>query len=107
MNDTFGHARGDLLIQTIAYVLSNIAGKDHIFRLGGDEFLMLMPCCSDEEAIDIVDRIEQNMCIHHCSAAIGYVLCLAPFSDLDAIIHEADEKMYRDKKKKHMCREDE
>lgn len=107
MNDTFGHARGNLLIQTIAYVLSNIAGKDHIFRLGGDEFLMLMPCNSDEEAIDIVDRIEQNMCIHHCSAAIGYVLCLAPFSDLDAIIHEADEKMYRDKKKKHMCREDE
>lgn len=44
---------------------------------------------------------------HNCSAAIGYVLCLAPFSDLDAIIHEADEKMYRDKKKKHMCREDE
>ena len=106
MNDTFGHARGDLLIQTIAYVLSNIAGKDHIFRLGGDEFLMLMPCNSDEEAIIIIDRIEQSMRIHHCSAAIGYVLCLAPFSDLDAIIHEADEKMYRDKKKKHMCRED-
>ncbi len=106
MNDTFGHARGDLLIQTIAYVLSNIAGKDHIFRLGGDEFLALMPCRSDEEAIIIIDRIEQSMHIHHCSAAIGYVLCLAPFSDLDAIIHEADEKMYRDKKKKHMCRED-
>lgn len=107
MNDTFGHARGDLLIQTIAYVLSNIAGKDHIFRLGGDEFLALMPCRSDEEAIIIIGRIEQSMRIHHCSAAIGYVLCLAPFSDLDAIIHEADEKMYRDKKKKHMCREDE
>ena len=106
MNDTFGHARGDLLIQTIAYVLSNIAGKDHIFRLGGDEFLALMPCRSDEEAIIIIGRIEQSMRIHHCSAAIGYVLCLAPFSDLDAIIHEADEKMYRDKKKKHMCRED-
>lgn len=106
MNDTFGHARGDLLIQTIAYVLANIAQKDHVFRLGGDEFLALMPCRSDEEAIIIIDRIEQSMHIHHCSAAIGYVLCLAPFSNLDAIIHEADEKMYRDKKKKHMCRED-
>ncbi|WP_301955289.1 EAL domain-containing protein [Mitsuokella jalaludinii] len=106
MNDTFGHARGDLLIQTIAYVLADIAPKDHVFRLGGDEFLALMPCRSDEEAIIIIDRIEQSMRIHHCSAAIGYVLCLAPFSDLDAIIHEADEKMYRDKKKKHMCRED-
>lgn len=105
MNDTFGHARGDLLIQTIAYVLADIAPKDHVFRLGGDEFLALMPCRSDEEAIIIIDRIEQSMRIHHCSAAIGYVLCLAPFSDLDAIIHEAD-KMYRDKKKKHMCRED-
>lgn len=107
MNDTFGHARGDLLIQTIAYVLADIAQKDHVFRLGGDEFLALMPCRSDEEAIIIIGRIEQSMRIHHCSAAIGYVLCLAPFSDLDAIIHEADEKMYRDKKKKHMCREDE
>lgn len=106
MNDTFGHARGDLLIQTIAYVLADIAPKDHVFRLGGDEFLALMPCRSDEEAIIIIDRIEQSMHIHHCSAAIGYVLCLAPFSNLDAIIHEADEKMYRDKKKKHMCRED-
>lgn len=106
MNDTFGHARGDLLIQTIAYVLADIAPKDHVFRLGGDEFLVLMPCRSDEEAIIIIDRIEQSMHIHHCSAAIGYVLCLAPFSNLDAIIHEADEKMYRDKKKKHMCRED-
>lgn len=107
MNDTFGHARGDLLIQTIAYVLADIAQKDHVFRLGGDEFLALMPCRSDEEAIIIIGRIEQSMRIHHCGAAIGYVLCLAPFSDLDAIIHEADEKMYRDKKKKHMCREDE
>lgn len=106
MNDTFGHARGDLLIQTIAYVLADIAPKDHVFRLGGDEFLALMPCRSDEEAIIIIDRIEQSMHIHHCSAAIGYVLCLAPFSNLDAIIHKADEKMYRDKKKKHMCRED-
>lgn len=106
MNDTFGHARGDLLIQTIAYVLADIAPKDHVFRLGGDEFLALMPCRSDEEALIIIDRIEQSMHIHHCSAAIGYVLCLAPFSNLDAIIHEADEKMYRDKKKKHMCRED-
>lgn len=106
MNDTFGHARGDLLIQTIAYVLADTAPKDHVFRLGGDEFLALMPCRSDEEAIIIIDRIEQSMHIHHCSAAIGYVLCLAPFSNLDAIIHEADEKMYRDKKKKHMCRED-
>ena len=106
MNDTFGHARGALLIQTIAYVLADIAAKDHVCRLGGDEFLALMPCRSDEEAIIIIARIEQSMHIHHCSAAIGYVLCLAPFSNLDDIIHEADEKMYRDKKKKHMCRED-
>lgn len=102
MNDTFGHARGDLLIQTIAYVLSNVAGKNHVFRLGGDEFLVLMPCSNDEEAITIIDHMEQ----HRCSAAIGYVLCLAPFHDLDGLIHQADEKMYSDKKRKHMRRDD-
>lgn len=106
MNDTFGHARGDLLIQTIAYVLSNVAGKNHVFRLGGDEFLVLMPCSNDEEAITIIDHIEQSMETHRCSAAIGYVLCLAPFHDLDGLIHQADEKMYSDKKRKHMRRDD-
>lgn len=106
MNDTFGHARGDLLIQTIAYVLSNVAGKNHVFRFGGDEFLVLMPCSSDEEAITIIDRMEQSMTTHHCSAAIGYVLCLAPFHDLDRLIHQADEKMYSDKKRKNMRRDD-
>lgn len=106
MNDTFGHARGDLLIQTIAYVLSNVAGKDHVFRLGGDEFLAIMPCKDDTEAVTLLDHIEQGMHTHQCSAALGYVLCLAPFSNLDALIHKADEKMYRDKKEKHMRRED-
>ena len=106
MNDTFGHARGDLLIQTIAYVLSNVADKNHVFRLGGDEFLALMPCSSDEEAVTIIDRMEQSMTTHHCSAAIGYVLCLAPFHDLEGIIHQADERMYSDKKRKHMRRDD-
>ena len=106
MNDTFGHARGDLLIQTIAYILSNVAGKNHVFRLGGDEFLAIMPCQDDTEAVTLLDHIEQDMHTHHCSAALGYVLCLAPFSNLDALIHKADEKMYRDKKEKHMRRED-
>lgn len=106
MNDTFGHARGDLLIQAIAYVLSNVAGKNHVFRLGGDEFLVLMPCSNDEEAITIIDHMEQSMATHRCSAAIGYVLCLAPFHDLDGLIHQADEKMYSDKKRKHMRRDD-
>lgn len=106
MNDTFGHARGDLLIQTIAYVLSNVAGKNHVFRLGGDEFLVLMPCSNDEEAITIIDHMEQSMETHRCSAAIGYVLCLAPFHDLEGIIHQADERMYSDKKRKHMRRDD-
>lgn len=106
MNDTFGHERGDLLVQTIAYVLSNIAGKEHVFRLGGDEFLAIMPCKDDTGAVTILDHIEQSMYAHQCSAALGYVLCLAPFSNLDAVIHQADERMYRDKKKKHMRRED-
>lgn len=106
MNDTFGHERGDLLVQTIAYVLSNIAGKEHVFRLGGDEFLAIMPCKDDTGAVTILDHIEQSMYAHQCSAALGYVLCLAPFSNLDAVIRQADERMYRDKKKKHMRRED-
>lgn len=51
-------------------------------------------------------RIEKHLKTHAASAALGYVICQAPFGDIDDIIHEADANMYRGKQKKHRTRED-
>ncbi|WP_295715504.1 diguanylate cyclase domain-containing protein [uncultured Mitsuokella sp.] len=105
-DDTLGHEQGDLLIQTIAFVLTEIIGQDKVFRLGGDEFLSITPCENAIGAGNLLRRIEKHLKAHAASAALGYVIHQAPFGDIDDIIHEADANMYRDKQKKHRTRED-
>lgn len=105
-NDTLGHEQGDLLIQTVAFVLTEIIGQDKVFRLGGDEFLSITPCENAMGAGNLLRRIEKHLKAHAASATLGYVIRQAPFGDIDDIIHEADANMYRDKQKKHRTRED-
>ncbi len=105
-NDTYGHERGDLLIQTVAFVLTEIMGRGRVFRLGGDEFLSITPCENAIGAGNLLQRIEVNLKAHKASAALGYVIEKAPFGDIDALIKRADANMYHDKQQKHMTREE-
>lgn len=45
VNDTMGHATGDRLIETVAARLAEVAGTGTAFRIGGDEFAVLLPDC--------------------------------------------------------------
>ena len=57
-NDTYGHKFGDsLLCKTAEILRSNTRGYDLLFRLGGDEFLIIMPETDMEKALKITDRI--------------------------------------------------
>ena len=57
-NDTYGHKFGDsLLCKTVEVLRSNTRGYDLLFRLGGDEFLVIMPETDMEKALKITDRI--------------------------------------------------
>lgn len=59
INDSFGHAIGDKLIQKVAEVLSRGCRADDIIaRLGGDEFVILLPRTDNYEAEKIINRIE-------------------------------------------------
>ncbi|WP_297896062.1 EAL domain-containing protein [Shewanella sp.] len=53
INDVQGHATGDLLLQDVAKRLEGIAGKtDFIARIGGDEFVLILPRLTNELAIE-------------------------------------------------------
>ena len=49
INDTRGHEEGDRVLQEIGKLLSDTFGKEHCYRYGGDEFLVIVPDISDSE----------------------------------------------------------
>ena len=60
-NDTFGHRKGNDLLQTFGQImLANVRSTDGVFRFGGDEFAIILPLATLEDARQIVLRIREN-----------------------------------------------
>jgi diguanylate cyclase (GGDEF)-like protein len=59
INDRFGHAAGDLLLKQFSDRLQRaIRGSDLAVRLGGDEFMVLLPECPTDEVTKVIGRVE-------------------------------------------------
>jgi diguanylate cyclase (GGDEF)-like protein/PAS domain S-box-containing protein len=111
INDTLGHAAGDLVLQAVAYLLTGrVRDTDLVARLGGDEFAVLLPETPREGAeilaIDIVQAVrELSVDIgdgRHASvtASVGAASSgeLADEHDEDALLAAADIAMYEVKR---------
>lgn len=103
INDTYGHAIGDQMLIEIASILTNSCRREDIIaRWGGDEFVVLLPKTTIEEARLIAQRIEKR-----CSQAtinqipLSMALGTAVKEDLtDSIIDvlkRAEDRMYKNK----------
>ena len=108
-NDTLGHKHGDMLLQIIADILERVFPR-HMFvgRIGGDEFIMLLPNTEIEEAYEYIEKTQNAIDIRNCypynypyilSLAMGAATKMNSFEDLDDIIVVADQRMYADKKR--------
>lgn len=104
MNDIFGHEAGDFMLKSVAGKLQEAAKPGwYVARCGGDEYRVLMPDTSLEEAIAFCDRAAKN-----CKEAkalnlpISIALGAAEWDRENESIQEcfnrADEKMYENKK---------
>lgn len=70
VNDTFGHLEGDTYLKTVAQALKeSIRGSDTVFRFGGDEFVLVLPQCTEKEALKIFERIEEKLKL--CGQGLG------------------------------------
>ena len=62
VNDTYGHAAGDLALCATAKVLGGVMrAYDHAARWGGEEFLILLPDCSEDDLLVIAERIRTRI----------------------------------------------
>ena len=103
VNDTLGHKQGDKLIVTTASLLKNACPRSgRLFRIGGDEFVMLVPnftaTLAKERVQEIRSLFESSCNISpQPSIALGYAVKEDPRDALLAIIEEADNFMYENK----------
>lgn len=107
-NDVFGHAQGDKLLCTIAEILSDCARpEDIVFRIGGDEFCLLMPGAGSEEAKALYERIRlaceretvrfDDGSEMHPSVAVGYATRWTTERSFNETFKEAEDAMYKRK----------
>lgn len=102
-NDIFGHDTGDKLIIKAAQILrKNVNEDSFIARVGGDEFIILIPKTSYEEASRITNTIKneiQNTKIAAvmCSISIGAETITDGKTTIEQAINTAENKMYREK----------
>ncbi len=111
VNDTHGHAVGDLLLQQVAERLQHaIRSSDTVARIGGDEFIILLPQVDElQHATTVAEKIQYALAqpydIHGLEIQIGCSIGLACYpqdgeTDL-ALSKVADHRMYQQKAEHH------
>ncbi len=62
VNDTYGHDKGDIILKTVAAIIKSCTRSgDYIIRWGGEEFVIIMPNCPINEAVNVAERIRKNV----------------------------------------------
>lgn len=102
-NDAFGHLVGDrLLIEATMTLKREIRGKDTVARIGGDEFVIIMPNTSRDEAILLSERLSQ---LFHdkaieglpISASFGEAVKVDDSLSISEVFNLAEDRMYHHK----------
>src|SRR3989475_2349724 len=103
VNDRYGHPQGDLLLQTAASTLrKSLRTSDYAFRIGGDEFALLLVHSDSEQANTLAGRIRVNFgsAVQSMQASVGlgmdYGIAVFPADgdQKDVLIRIADQRLY-------------
>ena len=106
INDSYGHQAGDLLLRAVVNVCKKLLREsDMLFRMGGDEFLVLCPETEKRGALICADRMLES--VQHVtiierkvSFAYGVVHTSENYHDMDEMLHSVENSMYEDKQKR-------
>lgn len=115
-NDTYGHQKGDFVLESVASVLTNRTNRasDFAFRIGGEEFAIITSLTKDKtiEFAELIREDIENLKIDHSMSeisnyvtiSIGAVSKMAlDIKNIDELFKEADDNLYEAKKLGRNC----
>lgn len=100
-NDAFGHIAGDRLLKTVAHTMQKMSRSDDIIsRIGGDEFVILLPQTEIHEAKELAKRINEALSKEHLEAghvsiSSGWGVKTRIEDEIDEVFKAAENKMYQ------------
>jgi diguanylate cyclase (GGDEF)-like protein/PAS domain S-box-containing protein len=105
VNDTMGHTWGDRLLKRCANILRKRVGpKGKTFRIGGDEFALVLLRTGDAEASELIDRIHDEIIRYNrgnpglpLKVSLGYAVNGGCSASIKKTFEQADDRMYRNK----------
>ena len=100
VNDQFGHAAGDAVLQDVAYTMrATLRAGDSIYRVGGEEILVMLPGAGHADALEIAERLRVE--VHDrrpvgvpVSLSIGVAVAEPGSVDCDDMLSRADAALY-------------
>ncbi|MDD7218566.1 MAG: GGDEF domain-containing protein [Clostridia bacterium] len=99
LNNTQGHVAGDQMLKYIAGEMIKQFGSENCYRIGGDEFVSLVPDLDQKNLADKITHLLQAVKKENYHIAHGFETLPLENIDIDDLLKSAEEKMYRDKKK--------
>ncbi|MCO4865210.1 GGDEF domain-containing protein [Cupriavidus sp. WGlv3] len=112
INDNYGHGAGDAVLAQVGRVIAaGIRRRDIAARLGGEEFVVLLPDTPHEAALQLAERLRETLeqtsiealpGMRNVTASFG-VATLRPGEDLEALLMRADNVLYAAKNNGRNC----
>lgn len=109
INDSYGHSVGDKMLQMIAELLKSVVREiDIVARIGGEEFAFVLPETGTDEAVNLAERLRQEIAkttvVHeekpiHVTASFGVSSHRVENETLETMLTKADDALYIAKKK--------
>lgn len=107
INDTYGHQSGDNVLICITQSVKTRIRKDDIFaRIGGEEFVILLPNSAVDQAVVLAEEVKESVASLvipsqngsvSCTISIGVSEFRPQFSSFSEFLNDADQKLYRAK----------
>ncbi len=106
VNDTHGHATGDAVLQDVAYMLrKQLRAFDLAYRIGGEEFLVLLPGADLEQAVAMAERLRQGVAADTVGGGLRVTMSFGVSAsghgdvfDYERLCSEADVALYEAKR---------
>jgi diguanylate cyclase (GGDEF)-like protein len=105
VNDSFGHSAGDEALQAFAAILAGALRRpDDAFRIGGDEFALLLVEAAEEDAREVLGRVRSSLdgsgddLLSGIRASFGVAACPTDATDAKSLFRLADAALYQAKR---------